>query len=149
MFSRSGNPIILLRIMSQVWKKKKSKPEVDMKLRISRLLYMNETKFQRICPCFRGWVIRLDYSEECSKCGKERNQRWRQNEETSLITDQCLVQQEVLYGAYLKCKYDATYIFTNEKNQKLYRASRKNSISITDKIGIPYIIYFPSWPPSC
>jgi len=30
------------------------------------------------------------------------NQRWRQIEETSLITDRCLVQQEVLCGVHLK-----------------------------------------------
>jgi len=32
----------------------------------------------------------------------EKDQRWRQNEETRLITDRCLVQRKVLYGAYLK-----------------------------------------------
>jgi len=34
-------------------------------------------------------------------CGKGWNQRWRQNGEISLITDRCLVQQEVLYGTHL------------------------------------------------
>jgi len=35
-------------------------------------------------------------------CGKWRNQRRRQNEESRLITDRCLVLQEVLKGAHLK-----------------------------------------------
>jgi len=98
------------------------------KLNIAQFLYTIATKFQRlltgsryeisyisasfqdnnyeiptaIYPCFRGRVIWLDYSEECSMCRKERNQRRQQTEETSLITDRCLVQQEVLYGVYLK-----------------------------------------------
>jgi len=34
------------------------------------------TKFQRLCPCFRGRTTRLKYSEECTMYGLGINQRW-------------------------------------------------------------------------
>jgi len=45
-----------------------------------------------------------------------RNQRWRQNEETSLITDQCLVQQEVLFDSHLKDASMTQRIFSQMPN---------------------------------
>jgi len=85
------------------------------KYRIALLLYTISTKFQRLYPCFRHRTTRLDYSEECLMCRKGRNQRWRQNEETSLIADRCLVQQEILNVAHLGLKAVSMtqYIFTN------------------------------------
>jgi len=90
------------------------------KLNVAQFLHTIATKFQRLYPCFRGRASRLDYSEECSMCGKLRNQIWRQNEETSLITDRCLIQQEVLNGTHLifiwvwltitGSRYEITYI---------------------------------------
>jgi len=34
------------------------------------------TKFQLLCPCFRGQATRLKYSEECPMYGYGINQRW-------------------------------------------------------------------------
>jgi len=40
-------------------------PEVDRKLRISQLVYMIATTFQRLHPCFRGQATRIDYWNLC------------------------------------------------------------------------------------
>jgi len=52
-------------------------PEVDRILRLSQLVYVIATKFQRLHPYFRGQTTDLDYWEYCPMSGYDVNQRWR------------------------------------------------------------------------
>jgi len=66
--------------ITQKFKMAVVKPEIHVSTfvhRISKLLYMIAAKFQRLYPCFWGWVTRRDYWEYCLMSEYVVYQRWR------------------------------------------------------------------------
>jgi len=66
--------------ITQKFKMAAVKPEIHLSTfahGISKLLYMIATKFQRLYPCFWGWVSRKDYWKYCLMSEYVVYQRWR------------------------------------------------------------------------
>ena len=67
---------------------------------------MIESKFQRLYPCFRGRVTRLDHCGNCMPCGHMRKERWRSLSLTASLYSPSLISHKsisraVSAGAYL------------------------------------------------
>jgi len=66
--------------ITQKFKMAAVKPEIHLSTfvhGIYKLLYIIATKFQRLYPCFWGWVTRRDWLEYCLMCEYVVYQRWR------------------------------------------------------------------------
>jgi len=78
-------------------------------------------------------------------CRKERNQRWRQHEETSLITGRRLVLQEVLYGAHLKdVSRPMTHRIVSQMLLCLVHTTAINDINFVDPTTSIWLCYLTS-----